>query len=127
MNRDRAIAAVAFLAGVVSGPWALESARAAQPPIQWSDVPFVAIMSFVGILFVIGMQVAMRQAKGAKLAWGFMAACGMYCLASGVSAAATALIGESFDAASLLFLAIGLGVTAGAVLSKVVFGASIAT
>lgn len=126
MNRENAIAALVVLIGFASGPSALESARAAQPPIEWLHVPFSAVMSFVGILIVIGMQVALHQPKGAKLAWGFMMVGGIYCLASGFSAAAIAIVGTAFDPAALLFLAVGVGMTSGAVLSKVVFRASIA-
>ncbi|MGL6161263.1 hypothetical protein, partial [Microbulbifer sp.] len=77
-----------FLLGLVSGPSALESARASVPPIEWSAIPFVLVGSVVGILFVLGMQLARRNPKPAWFAI------------------------RAFEAISLAFLGAGLGALA---------------
>ena len=127
MSRDRIAAAAVIVAGLISGPWMLISARAAQPPITWPDLPFILVMSVVGVFTVIGFQALVRQPRAMRFFWAFMALVGLYLLGSGVSALATAAVGGTLDAAALLFLMVGAGATSGAALCKVVFRARFAT
>ena len=55
-----------MIAGLFSGPGALEAGAAAQPPIEWSDIPFVFVGSVFGMLFVIGIQLFRREPKPSK-------------------------------------------------------------
>ena len=41
-----------MIAGLLSGPGALEAGAVAQPPIEWSDIPFVFVGSVFGMLFI---------------------------------------------------------------------------
>jgi hypothetical protein len=86
-------------------------------------------MSVIGVVFVVGLQVGMRRIKGTKLSWHMMSAGGMYFIAAGLSAVVAAYVGANVDvdAAAMLFLALGVGASAGAALCKVIFRASFAT
>ena len=41
-----------IIAGLFSGTGALEAGAAAQPPIEWSDIPFMVVGSLFGMLFI---------------------------------------------------------------------------
>lgn len=56
------------IAGLFSGPGVLEAGAAAQPPIEWSDIPLVFVGGAFGMLFVIGIQLFRREPKPSKWA-----------------------------------------------------------
>ena len=121
MNIQRALLILAFIGGLVSGPWALESAALSQPPIQWSDIPLILFGCLFGLLFVLGFQVVIGNLKAAYSGWQFFVLCGLFLLATGVSAFVTALFGSALYPSAFLFFTIGAGICLGALLCKALF------
>ena len=121
------LSVIAVITGLVSGPWALESAQAAQPPITWADIPFVFIGSAVGVFFVVGFQVLIGKQGPARFASWFFGIVGIYTASSGISALIAAHIGAGIGPNALFFLSIGIGVIVGALLAGAMYRAKFAT
>jgi hypothetical protein len=81
----------------------------------------------VAVVFIIGFQVAIRQRRAVRFGWGFMTLAGFYFVATGISALVIAVASTNTDAAALLFVSLGAGLTAGAALARVFFRANFAT
>lgn len=107
------IIALIILAGVFSGPAALEAATAAQPPIEWSDIPFVFVGSAFGMLFVIGIQLFRRKSKFSKRALQLLSPASLYFFVSGVSAAFLAVSGGEVMPHAFLIFSVGSGTLLG--------------
>ena len=121
------LSAVAVIAGLVVGPWALEAAQAARPPIDWSDIPFVFVGSAVGVLFVVGLQVLMGKQGPARFASWFFGIIGMHVASSGVSAVVIAAFRGGVGPSALLFTSVGIGTIVGALFAGVAYRAKFAT
>ena len=102
-----------MIAGLFSGPGALEAGAAAQPPIEWSDIPFVFVGSVFGMLFVIGIQLFRREPKPSKWALWFLGPASLYFVASGLSAVFLAASRGGVAPYAVLFLAVGAGALLG--------------
>ena len=124
--RGWAIAAVVLI-GLISGPWALESGRASQPPIEWSDISIVGILSAIATMFVFGFQVLLRKQVGARRALWALGLPALYFAASGVSAVGVALFQRNVDPGSIIILIIGVGAIAGVGVGVAVYRAAFAT
>lgn len=97
------------IAGLLSGPGALEVGATAQPPIEWSDIPFVFVGSAIGILFVIGIQLFRREPKHSKWTLWVLGPASIYFVASGFSAVFLAASRGTVAPYAALFLAVGVG------------------
>ena len=101
------------IAGLFSGPGVLEAGAAAQPPIEWSDIPLVFVGSIFGMLFVIGIQLFRREPKPSKWALWLLGPASLYFFASGLSAAILAASRGGVTPSAVLFLAVGAGAIMG--------------
>jgi len=101
------------IAGMFSGPGALEAGAAAQPPIEWSDIPFVFVAGALGMLFVIGIQLFRREPKPSKWALWLLGPASLYFVASGLSAVLLAASRGRVAPHAVLFFAVGAGTLLG--------------
>ena len=101
------------IAGMFSGPGALEAGAAAQPPIEWSDIPFVFVAGALGMLFVIGIQLFRREPKPSKWALWLLGPASLYFVASGLSAVLLAASRGRVAPQAVLFFAVGAGTLLG--------------
>ena len=101
------------IAGMFSGPGALEAGAAAQPPIEWSDIPFVFVGGALGMLFVIGIQLFRREPKPSKRALWLLGPASLYFVASGLSAVLLAASRGGVAPHDVLFFAVGAGTLLG--------------
>ena len=101
------------IAGMFSGPGALEAGAAAQPPIEWSDIPFVFVAGALGMLFVIGIQLFRREPKPSKWALWLLGPASLYLVASGLSAVLLAASHGRVAPHTVLFFAVGAGTLLG--------------
>lgn len=122
MNLQRILLLASVILGIISGPWALESASLSQPPIQWADIPFILFGCIVGLLFLLGFQVLIGNLKAAYFFWQFFALLGYFFLATGFSAFSTALFSVGLQPHAFLFLTIGIGVCLAAFVGQFAFG-----
>ena len=115
----------AFVVGVFMGPYALSSAKAAEPPIDWQAIQMAFVGRIIGSIFVIGFQVLRKDPKYGRFALGLFTPISIFVLGSGFGAAATDAISSEITPASLLFVVIGVGLLAGVLLAGVIFRAKI--
>jgi len=115
------IIAVVMIAGVFSGSGALEAGAAAQPPIEWPDIPFVFFGSVFGMLFVIGIQLFRREPKYSKWALWFLGPASLYFIASGLSAVFLAASRGGVAPHAVLFFALGAGAILGVWISWLIY------
>ena len=103
----------ALVAGALSGPSALEAGAAAQPPIEWPDIPFVFFGGAFGMLFVIGIQLFRHDSKPSLWALYFFGPVSLWLVTSGLSAAVLAIVRGSVAPFAFLFFAGGAGALLG--------------
>jgi len=113
MNIWHWIAVAAAVIGVALGESALESAAAAQPPIEWPALPFSFIGGSIGMAIVVGIQLMRRDEKYGRWAFRFMGPSTSFVIASGVGAAGVALYSGQNGPAAWFFLCTGVGMSLG--------------
>lgn len=113
MNTWHWIAIAAALVGVALGPASLDSAAAAQPPIDWFDLAFSFFGSVLGMIVVVGIQLLRREEKYGRWAFRVMAPITAFVTATGVGAIGVALYSGRKGPAAWLFLSVGLGMALG--------------
>src|SRR3954471_13270371 len=118
---------VAVAAGLLSGPEVLEAAEAAVPAHEWRDLPFIFAGSLVAVVIVVGLQIAMRKEKPARIASWLFGLGALYIAVSGLSALGFALYRATIEASAFIFLAMGIGTIAGAVATGKIHRAAFAT
>lgn len=121
MKSRKPILIAAFLLGLASGWSALESARASVPPIEWNTIPFVLVGSIVGMLFVLGMQIARRNPKPARFAIRAFEAISLAFLGAGLSALAVSAAKYGWLPSGVLFAVVGVGSLVGVALAAALF------
>jgi hypothetical protein len=127
MNMVRTLEIIALAGGVASGSGTLESAAQARPPIQWNDLAFVFVGSLLAVTLVVGLQIALKKEKPARIFSWFFGIAGIYLAASGLSAFAIAAHRGTIAPSSLLFLAVGIGTIIGASIAGRIHRAVFAT
>jgi hypothetical protein len=113
MNTRTAVLSVAFIAGLASGPSALEAGAASVPPIEWSTLPFFFIGSAIALFLVLAFQVALKKEKAFALGWKLFAVGTVYAVASGLGAVGTAIFKSATGPAMFTILVIGFGMAVG--------------
>jgi len=113
----------AFVVGVFMGPYALSSAKAAQPPIDWQAIQLAFVGCIIGSIFVLGIQVLRKDPKYGRFALGLFAPLSIFVLGSGFSAAVTDAISSEIGPSSFFFVVIGVGLLTGTLFSGVIFRA----
>lgn len=121
MNTKTVALSLASLAGVASGPSALEAGAAAVPPIDWSTLPFLFFGSAVALFLVLAFQVALRKDKAFSLGWKLFAVITVYAVVAGVSAIFFALFRSSAGPSMFTIVMVGLGMAAGLAALKAAF------
>ena len=121
MNARVTILTLAMLVGVASGPSSLESAANSQPPLQWADLAYIGIGCCLGLPFVLGFQALIGNMRALRIGWNFFAIGAVFFLGTGISALITALLRSVISPSSFLFLALGVGATAGVAASQLLF------
>ena len=102
-----------FILGCVSGSGALQTAQAANPPINWEGIPFIFFGSAFGVVFVLGIQVLRRESKWAHWGIRIFIPIALFVLGSGAAAVTIAPFAGGVIPASLLFLSAGAGLLIG--------------
>lgn len=110
-----------LIAGVLSGPSALEVGAATQPQIEWPDIPFAFFGSAFGIVFVIGVQLFRRDSKPSLWGLYFFALVSLWFVTSGLSAAILAIVRGSVAPSSFIIFAVGAGALLGVWASWLMF------
>lgn len=85
------ITIAAAVIGVALDQSSLESAVAAQPPIEWSDLAFSFVGGALGMIIVVGFQLLRREEKHGRWMFRFMSPAASFFTASGIGAAGVAL------------------------------------
>lgn len=125
MNLRNTLITVALIGGLISGPWTLQTASLSQLPIQWSDLLFVFFGCAFATFFVLGLQVLFRNVRGLQNGWRFFAIISIYLLGSGISAAIIGVINNNTLPYVFLFLVIGVGITMGVLLCRILFASKL--
>lgn len=110
-----------MIAGVFSGSGALEAGVAAQPLIEWSDIPFVFVGGALGVVFVIGIQLFRRESKFSKWALWLMGSASLYFFVSGLSAVFLAASRGEVAPHVVLFFSVGAGALLGVGVSWLIY------
>lgn len=121
MNTRIALLAVAALAGLLSGPYSLESAAQSEPPIEWDSLAFAFAGCLAAIPIVLGLQAALGNDKALRWGWLFFLVAATYFTLAGVGAVVVSAAGSGVVPHSFLFLVIGLASLAGLAIVKRVF------
>ncbi|MFT7723229.1 MAG: hypothetical protein QM788_10425 [Roseateles sp.] len=120
----RGLLAAAALAGACSGPMALASAAASQPPLTWGDLALMGLGALAGPPFVLGLQVAQRNFRTLRLGWTLGLCGAVYAVTAGLAAARLAARGAGLGGLgpqALTFLVLGAAMMAGLALVRAVF------
>ena len=78
MNTRIVLLAVAALAGLLSGPYSLESAAQSEPPIEWPSLAFAFAGCLAAIPIVLGLQAALGNDKALRWGWLFFLVAATY-------------------------------------------------
>ena len=113
MNTRSVVLTLACIAGVASGPSALEAGAASVPPIEWNTLPFFFVGSAIALFLVLAFQVALKKDKAFSIGWRLFAVGTVYAVASGFSAVGTAMFKAATGPHMLIILVIGLGMALG--------------
>lgn len=121
MKSRKPVLIAVFVLGLMAGPSALESARSAVLPIDWNAIPFVLIGAIVGMLFVLGMQIAGRNPKPAHFAIQAFKVISVGVLGAGLSALAVSASKYGWVPSGFFVAALGGGLLTGVALAAVLF------
>ena len=121
MNTRTVVLSLASIAGLASGPSALEAGAASVPPIEWSTLPFLFFGSAIALFLVLAFQDALKKDKAFSPGWKLFAVGTVYAVVSGISAILFALFGTSAGPSMFTILMIGLGMAAGLAALKAAF------
>ena len=97
------------IAGLFSGHGVLEAGAAAQPPIGWSDIPFVFVGGVLGMIFVIGIQLLRREPRPSKWTLWLLGPASLYFAVSGLSTVVLASSRGGVAPYAVLIFAVGAG------------------
>ena len=111
----------ALILGLLSSPLALNAAKASQPLIHWAAIPFVFLGGALGVLFVLGIQIIRSDPKYGRLGLRVSVPLSVLLLGTGLGALGMSGVSGELRPSSLLFLAIGLGLSVGVALSSLWF------
>lgn len=100
---------VALIVGLLSGPSAMDAAASAAPLIDWSTIPIAFGGAFLGMLFVIGIQLVRRDPSSGRWALLILGVLSVFLIGTGVSSLVSSLMSADVEPSSALFLALGLG------------------
>lgn len=121
MNIPRLVVIGALVVGALSGPSVLTATAAAQPPIEWPDIPFVFVGCLIGILFVVGFQLLRKDPSHSRWALRLFFPIAVWAAAAGISALLVASVRDGVTPSALLFLSIGAGLLVGVWLCELLF------
>jgi hypothetical protein len=113
MSKGSIAIVVVAAVGLLLGPGALESGRAARPAVTWPEVWSVPLFAAIGSLFVIGIQLLRRSRSGVRHALWAIGLASLFFVASGASAVELAVIRGTLDPGAILILATGVGAMVG--------------
>ncbi len=103
------VLSLASVAGLASGPSALEAGAASVPPIEWSTPPYLFFGSAAALFLVLAFQVALKKNKSFSLGWKLFAVGTVYGVVSGLSAVALALYRSATGPSVFTVLVVGCG------------------
>ncbi len=113
---------IAFIVGLVSGPWSLQSTAQSEPPLTLAVLSIVFVGCVVGIVFVIGFQVVVGNSRAALFASRAFRAIGIYFAAAGFTAGLWEMVfGGGAVPHAFMFLVMGFGVSAGVTVCQLLF------
>ena len=125
MRFFQVVLAIAALAGLVSGPWALDTAATSNPPLRWQDISLILVGCAFSLPLILGLQAALGNDKAVRVAgtsfrWARLTS------SRPESQPGVALASAAISPHSLLFLAMGSGLLIGVAGSRVLFGSKFA-
>jgi hypothetical protein len=121
VNRRGVFIALAALAGIASGPWALDAAVASQPPVDWGLLAFMAGGTIIAVPVVLGFQAAVNPGNGFARGWEFSVPAASYCLGAGVGSLGVSIWRSDLGPQAFLFTALGLAMFIGLVIAKTLY------
>ncbi len=125
MNTRTVVLSLACIAGLASGPSALEAGAASVPPIEWSTLLYIFVGSAIALFLVLAFQVALKKDKAFSLGWKLFAVSTVYAVVSGLSAVGTAIVKSATGPAMLAILVVGCGMAVALVALKATFASSL--
>lgn len=126
MNKKALVAIAMAVFGLATGPTSLQAAAASRPPIDQFALIFILFALVLGPIFTLGLQAARKDPKPLIYGWYFFAACAIYFLATGLSAAGVALLSGSASPHVFLFLVMGVGISLGLLACRKLFASKFA-
>ena len=121
MNTQIIILSLACIAGLASGPSALEAGAASVPPSEWTTLPLLFTGSAVALFLVLALQAALKNYKAFSAGWKIFAVGAVYTIASGLAAVGTAVFKSTTGPSTFTILAIGLGMAVAIMVLKATF------
>ena len=121
MKTRTIILSLACIAGLASGPSALEASAASVPPIAWTTLSYLFIGTAVALFFVLAFQAALKKYKAFSLGWKLFAVGAVYAIASGLGAVGTAILMSATGPPAFTLLAIGFGMAVALMVLKTAF------
>lgn len=113
----------AVTVGLALGPSSLASVKVAQPPIDWSAIPFTLAGCVIGAIFVTGIQILRKDSKYGRPVFSIFVPLSVFMLGAGLGALVTGILKGEYGPPSFFFLAIGAGLMSGVLLSRIAYRA----
>jgi hypothetical protein len=121
MNAQTIILLLACIAGLASGPSALEAGGASVPPIEWTTLPFLFVGSAIALFLVLAFQVPLKNEKAFSFGWKLFAVGTVYAITAGLSAVGIAVVKSATGPSTFTILAIALGMAVALMALKATF------
>ncbi|MFB3081443.1 MAG: hypothetical protein ACE1Y1_06705 [Nitrosomonadaceae bacterium] len=121
MKHYRLINALGFGAGLILGSYALSSANAAQPTLDWRAIILTLSCTPFAFLFVVGIQLIRKDPKYSKSMITIFKPLSVLLLGVGIGALATGFYYGELGPSSYFYLVIGVGLLMGVFVANLIY------
>lgn len=121
MKHYRLINALGFGAGLILGSYALSSANAAQPTLDWRAIILTLSCTPFAFLFVVGIQLIRKDPKYSKSMITIFTPLSVLLLGAGIGALATGFYYGELGPSSYFYLVIGVGLLMGVFVANLIY------
>ncbi len=121
MKHYRLINALGFGAGLILGSYALSSANAAQPTLDWRAIILTLSCTPFAFLFVAGIQLIRKDPKYSKSMITIFTPLSVLLLGAGIGALATGFYYGELGPSSYFYLVIGVGLLMGVFVANLIY------
>jgi len=121
MKHYRLINALGFGAGLILGSYALSSANAAQPTLDWRAIILTLSCTPFSFLFLAGIQLIRKDPKYSKSMITIFTPLSVLLLGAGIGALATGFYYGELGPSSYFYLVIGVGLLMGVFVANLIY------